>query len=138
MSIDPIYAMRGGPHVHDPKDRERPDRVVAYLDVEPGGAPGLNLKHHHLGPAHRPADELMHRFFRKSMQQLVDSPRVLGGQAFYPDEAGVLVACVLVQPPAARAVRMLWVGYNARAGYTAVALALASTASGLLPESMRR
>lgn len=136
---DPVRRSRGGPLAFDLMQQARPapGRPVGYLPIDPGTEtpPKLNIMWHKLGEPVRPADELMHRFFRQSMQQLVEMPQFWRGVAFYPDEAGVLVARVVLRDGPTSL--PIWVGYNARAVYAAGALALASTASGLLPESMR-
>lgn len=125
---------------HDPAGLQRPT-VVWYLDVHPNTATGRKPEqiHHRLGPPSRPADELMHRHFLAAMGQLAASARFVAGKAFYPDESGLLVACMLWRPDAAMiadhahldgnrermarnlaaAPRRVWVGYNARSTYAA-------------------
>lgn len=141
-----LYAVRGGPYVHDPRDSQRPkpriesagEAVVRYLEVDPGTPPAgaLPMVWGKLGPAARPADELMHRFFLESMKLLARSTQWLAARAFYPDATGLLVACVLVRVEG-RDPLMCWVGYNARAVYVAGAMALANLPEALAPEGMR-
>lgn len=132
------YHRRGGPFEHDPKDRERPDgtvRPVGYISVDPIPGSKLTTIWHRLGPVARPADEVMHRFYLRFMTRLVQQAGIVAAKAFYPDEAGVLLAVVLEPTPLAP--RMRWIGFNARAAYAAGALALARVPDGVLPEAQQ-
>lgn len=128
---------------HDPAGLQRPT-VVWYLDVHPNTATGRKPEqiHHRLGPPSRPADELMHRHFLAAMGQLAASARFVAGKAFYPDESGLLVACMLWEPPPlersmtdrdlAPPRRRVWVGYNARSTYAAAMIGIHGVPADLI------
>lgn len=120
-----LYRMAGGPYEHDPKDRERPG-LVGYIPVDPDAPIGPVVRWHHLGPPARPADEVMHRYYLSTMKRLVTQKRIHGGIAYYPDEAGMLVAAILESRSIGRPT-LRWLGLNARAAYVAGALAIVWT-----------
>lgn len=125
---------------HDPKDMPRPDgavRPVGYLEVGPGEDLGAGLhRWHRLAPARRVKDEVMHRFYLRYMQRLAEDPSFEACKVFYPDDAGMMLACVLI-PLKGRPPRMAWIGFNARQLYTAGVVALTGTPSAVLPEGMK-
>lgn len=126
-----------------PETMRRPG-LVGFYDLHPNTTTGRKpvLSWERLGPVVRPADELMHRHYLAAMQQLSENAAYLDVRAFYPDEAGLLVAVVMWRPPPhevhnpitaigrTRPV-MLWIGYNARSTYAA-AIAAASNVPGHL------
>jgi hypothetical protein len=129
-----------GTYTQDPKHMERPreGRPVGYYDVDPGTfTPGATHAWHKLGTAHKPDDLLMHGYFLDTMAQLALSPHLLAARVFYPDEAGMMLVCALIEVKGRPVPLMLWMGFNARAAYVSAALALASMPGALTPEGMR-
>lgn len=106
----------------DPRDIERP-RLVGYIPVDHEAPAKLTVRWHHLGEPVRTPDEVMHRFYRKMMERLVYQDRTHGGRAFYPDEAGIMVAAIVESRSLGRPVTR-WVGFNARQAYIAGGLAI--------------
>ena len=119
-----VYRMAGGPYDPDPKDIKRPG-LVGYIpvDIDLDTGAKLTVKWHHLGPAARTPDEVMHRVYLSMMERLVTQDRTHGGRAFYPDEAGVMVAAILESRSLGRPT-LRWIGFNARMAYISGGLAI--------------
>ncbi len=109
-------------------------RAARYLDIHPGSA-AIELRSEPLGPPHVTPDRLMERYYEETMRRITKPSAVLrrlGGVAFWPDEAGLLVARVVMRKGDGR-MTATWIGLNAREMYAAGVIGI-----GLTPDALIR
>lgn len=108
-------------------------RAASYLDIHPGKE-SIELRSSSLGAPHATPDRLMERYYEETMKRMTKPSGVLrrlGGVAFWPDEAGLLVARVILRKSDGR-LAATWIGLNAREMYTGGVIGIGLTPDALL------